>query len=353
MITAGPARFVWFDESASNPPGSQYIGQLPGDLDGTTLPPAGQPNLFAEVDDPRRSRRPTGSRRLHHAALEVPRRLDEPVQLDLRERRPAELHAPGRGVRRGRSASTATATACRRRAGRGARHARRPADVPARLPNFGGYGVACARTTPSTADAATASAGTRCGSRSGAPVGLPAGHVRARPTCTNALALDGQHRAGQDGRHRRSATALRARTTSRRSATPAASPATRSGRDPGREGRVHRHRPADGGRGPLGRLQRHDRRPGDDCTFWYTQEYLGQDTVVIGTWRTRSSRSSSPAASSSSLFPARSSRARGASVKPGRAGRRVRCGHQRMSELRPGESAGARFCSDCGTRLAV
>ena len=22
--------------------------------------------------------------------------------------------------------------------------------------------------------------------------------------------------------------------------------------------------------------------PSDDCTFWYTQEYLGQDTVVIG-----------------------------------------------------------------------
>lgn len=52
MIKGGPARYVWFDESASNPPGSQYIGQLPGDLDGTTAPPAGQPNLFAEVDDP-------------------------------------------------------------------------------------------------------------------------------------------------------------------------------------------------------------------------------------------------------------------------------------------------------------
>jgi hypothetical protein len=27
--------------------------------------------------------------------------------------------------------------------------------------------------------------------------------------------------------------------------------------------------------------------PSDDCTFWYTQEYLADDTVVIGTWRTR------------------------------------------------------------------
>jgi hypothetical protein len=27
--------------------------------------------------------------------------------------------------------------------------------------------------------------------------------------------------------------------------------------------------------------------PSDDCTFWYTQEYLATGTVVIGTWRTR------------------------------------------------------------------
>jgi hypothetical protein len=52
MLTGGPARYVYFDESANNPTGAQYIGQLPGDLDGTRLPPAGQPNLFAEVDDP-------------------------------------------------------------------------------------------------------------------------------------------------------------------------------------------------------------------------------------------------------------------------------------------------------------
>jgi len=52
MLTGAQARFVYFDESAHNPTGSQYIGQLPGDLDGTKTPPAGQPNLFAEVDDP-------------------------------------------------------------------------------------------------------------------------------------------------------------------------------------------------------------------------------------------------------------------------------------------------------------
>jgi len=51
MLAGQPARVVYFDEAAANPTGGQYIGQLPGDLDGSTLPPAGSPNLFAEVDD--------------------------------------------------------------------------------------------------------------------------------------------------------------------------------------------------------------------------------------------------------------------------------------------------------------
>src|SRR3954467_11309344 len=34
MINGGPARYVYFDESAYNPTGFQYIGQLPGHLDG-------------------------------------------------------------------------------------------------------------------------------------------------------------------------------------------------------------------------------------------------------------------------------------------------------------------------------
>jgi len=52
MLAGQPARFVWFDESASNPVGGQFIGQLPGDADGSRLPPAGEPDVFAEVDDP-------------------------------------------------------------------------------------------------------------------------------------------------------------------------------------------------------------------------------------------------------------------------------------------------------------
>jgi hypothetical protein len=51
MLAGQPARVVYFDEAANNPPGGQYIGQLPGDLDGSSLPPSGSPNLFAEIDD--------------------------------------------------------------------------------------------------------------------------------------------------------------------------------------------------------------------------------------------------------------------------------------------------------------
>lgn len=52
MLSGGPARYVWFDESAANPTGFQYIGQLPSAADGSRQPPAGAPNVFAEVDDP-------------------------------------------------------------------------------------------------------------------------------------------------------------------------------------------------------------------------------------------------------------------------------------------------------------
>ena len=52
MLSGQPARVVFFDESQHNPPGGQYIGMLPGDLDGSSLPAAGSPNWFAEVDDP-------------------------------------------------------------------------------------------------------------------------------------------------------------------------------------------------------------------------------------------------------------------------------------------------------------
>ncbi len=51
MLQGKAARVVFFDESQHNPPGGQYIGQLPGDLDGSATAP-GAPNFVAEVDDP-------------------------------------------------------------------------------------------------------------------------------------------------------------------------------------------------------------------------------------------------------------------------------------------------------------
>src|SRR5260370_6298289 len=60
MLSGKRAGYVWFDESAANPVGGQYIGQLPGTVDGTRLPPAGAPDVFAEVDDPT-SIPPTGT----------------------------------------------------------------------------------------------------------------------------------------------------------------------------------------------------------------------------------------------------------------------------------------------------
>ena len=49
MLNGQQARVVFFDESQRNPTGGQYIGMLPGDLEGTATPAAGSPNWFAEV----------------------------------------------------------------------------------------------------------------------------------------------------------------------------------------------------------------------------------------------------------------------------------------------------------------
>jgi hypothetical protein len=50
MIGDPLAQMVYFD--LTDPLGVCYGGQLPTDLDGTTLPPAGSPNYFIEADDP-------------------------------------------------------------------------------------------------------------------------------------------------------------------------------------------------------------------------------------------------------------------------------------------------------------
>src|SRR5207237_9128196 len=46
-------RCIVCGEGAFSPPQSAlYAGQLPTDLDGSTPPPAGEPNFFMEIDDP-------------------------------------------------------------------------------------------------------------------------------------------------------------------------------------------------------------------------------------------------------------------------------------------------------------
>jgi len=136
MLAGQPARYVWFDEAAANPVGGQYIGQLPGDVDGSKLPPAGAPNVFAEVDDPS-SIPPTGT----DAGFDLRLwryHVDWSIsgELHLRQQRAAELYGAGRAVR-----SAAVHLRVRRLSvaeGRpaGARCAGRQADVQARLPQL-------------------------------------------------------------------------------------------------------------------------------------------------------------------------------------------------------------------------
>jgi hypothetical protein len=53
MLNGQPARAVYFDESANPPaPNFVYFGQLPSDVDGSRPPPVGAPDYFIEVDDP-------------------------------------------------------------------------------------------------------------------------------------------------------------------------------------------------------------------------------------------------------------------------------------------------------------
>ena len=75
-------------------------------------------------------------RRLRHADLEIPRRLGEPAELDVRKQWPAELHDPGCPVRS--SAMRLRLRRLRAPEGRpaGAGRARRPADVPACIPQL-------------------------------------------------------------------------------------------------------------------------------------------------------------------------------------------------------------------------
>ena len=116
MLAGQPARVVYFDESAQQPAWRPVHRRAPG------RPRRHDATARRLAEPVRRDRRrdhdPADGRkrRVRHAALEVPRRLGQAGQLDVREQRPAELHAPRPPSSRPR-ASTATVTASRRRAG--------------------------------------------------------------------------------------------------------------------------------------------------------------------------------------------------------------------------------------------
>ena len=58
MLAGQPAQFVYFNLNTANP---GFGGHLPANLDGPTLPPAGAPNYFVEVDDNAEISGPGGS----------------------------------------------------------------------------------------------------------------------------------------------------------------------------------------------------------------------------------------------------------------------------------------------------
>ena len=268
MIKGGPARYVWFDESAHNPPGLAVHRPAPG-----------RPRRHdhaARRASRTCSRRSTTRRRSRSTRTAEPAastmRLwkfhvdwTNPANSTFGNNGAAELHAPGGGVRAA-AVRLRLRPELRAAEGRpaGPRHARRPADVPARVPAVLGLRLAAAQPHRRRPTTATGSAGTRCGCRRPARPRSTSRARTRRPTRPRTRSGAGWARSPRTRRATsRSGSALPARTTTRRSATPAASRATRSGLlTQGENVRVHRHRPADGGRGPLGRLQRPDGRPG-------------------------------------------------------------------------------------------
>ena len=292
MLAGQPARVVYFDEAASNPPGGQYIGQLPGDLDGATLPPAGSPNLFAEVDDPSTHPADDGRRRLRPAALEVPRRLDEPGQLDLREQRAAEL----------RRSPVAPYVRPQCVYGYGdcvpQKGGPQELDVLGDRLMFRMHVPELRQLRVGAAEPHRARPTARTGIRwyevripkGGAPSiyqqGTYAPDRRARPTRSGAgwAAIAQDKRGDIAARLQR----LRARTTTRRSATPGRAAGDPLGQMTQAEQVAYTGTgPQTEAEGRWGDYSDLTVDPSDDCTFWYTQEYLAEDTVVIGTWRTR------------------------------------------------------------------
>ena len=143
MLAGNPATFITTGITG----GSSEEPYLPADLDGSTLPPAGAPELVRRVAE-----------RRHLQGLPLPRRLRDPGQLDLH---------PVRAVRAaaGFHAAVPDNAQLRAPAGHDRSHLdahRRPADVPARLPQLRRLTKRWWATSPSVRAASRASAGSSC-----------------------------------------------------------------------------------------------------------------------------------------------------------------------------------------------
>ena len=222
--------------------GTAYGGLLPADLDGATPPPAGRAEL-------RRSS--FGANSL--AGLWK-------FHVDWTTPANSTLHRPDDARGRGLLARVLRRRHLHPAVGdeREARFARRPADVPPRVPQLRRPRVARRRPHASPPGARRRSAGTSCAIPNGNADRLPAGDLRPRRD----LPLDGQHRDGP----RRAISALGYSASSC-----VAAPGHPLHRAPGRRRRWaddagrghgrHRRRLPDRRPHPLGRLHEHDRRP--------------------------------------------------------------------------------------------
>ncbi len=125
MLVGDPsASYIYFDEADINP---EVSGQLPADLDGVALPPAGAPNLFIDIRADEFGD-PADALRIFefHADFANPSASTFTPRTDVAARRVRPSRH--RGPQRRRAAATG-------RPGRFPRLARRPDDAPHRLPD--------------------------------------------------------------------------------------------------------------------------------------------------------------------------------------------------------------------------
>jgi hypothetical protein len=291
MLAGKPARVVFFDESQHNPPGGQYIGMLPSDLDGSTLPPAGSPNWFAEVDDP------SG----------VPPTTVGDTGFDMRLwafhvdwANPANSTFGSDGAP---SSTLPVASFVRPQCVYGYGDCAPQAGGPQQLDvlgdrlmfrlayrNFGGYASLVLNHSVQVPD--TGRIGVRWYEvripKGGSPAIYQQGTYAPDDTATNPL----WRWMGSIAEDRNGDVAL-GYSASGPNDYPSVRYTGRAAGDPLGQ-MTQAEQVAYTGTGPQTEVEGRwgdysdiTVDPADDCTFWYTQEYLATDTVVIGTWRTR------------------------------------------------------------------